>query len=609
MQLLARILFLLILSTFCRIVFFGYNYSLFPSVGLVPFLMGLRFDMSIVAWGSFPLVFIALFQSVFSDNKFFRILNGVYFNVFAFVIILLNFIDVGLYKFTFSRFSVDTLSFLFHGNDMANVVPMAIKDYWFLAVLLIAIVFGLIKYEKKLQQFSQWKKWYLLLYFPLVLLMVVGARGGVQLKPITIIDASLYVDAENVPVTLNSPFSLFTTLVEGDEAEPDVMAIEEAEQLFKLERKIKSFKKYRSKNVVVLIMESFGKEYLDAGYMPFLDSLKNEGLYFENAYANGKRSVDAVPSILASIPDLGLKSFIYSKHAGSNINSLPKELKKKGYNTAFFHGGRNGTMSFDKFAYLSGFDQYYGFNEYPNKEDYDGTWGIYDEPFLMNFKKELDAYSKKGKPFFTTFFSLSSHHPFALPEQYEGVFENGTHPIHKTLQYSDMALKKFFEAASKEKWYKNTLFVITADHTSIPQIPFYYSALGMYRIPLLFIDPSNPSLARTRTDLAQQVDIFPTTLSYLGIKTKVKSFGRNLLQKSTSPTVILNRSSGMFNCYTDSIMIKSSPYEIKGIYSVTDSLMLQNELDKYESEKLLKMIQARFQVYKQTLERNTYNVN
>ena len=608
MQLLVRISFLLILSTFCRIVFYGFNFSLFPSVGFMPFLMGVRFDASIVAWGSFSLVFFAILQSVFNDNKFFKVLNAIYFHVFVFVILLINFIDIGMYRFTFSRFSVDTLSFLFHGNDMANVVPMAIRDYWFLALLLIVVVFGFIKNEGKLQKLTHWRKWQLLIYIPLILVLIVSARGGTQLKPITIIDASLYIDAENVPVTLNSPFSLFTTLVEGDEAEPDVMDFEEAEQLFQLEKSIKPFKKFTSKNVVVLIMESFGKEYLDAGYMPFLDSLKNEGLYFENAYANGKRSIDAVPSILASIPDLGLKSFIYSKYAGSNINSLPKELKEKGYTTAFFHGGRNGTMSFDKFAYLCGFDQYYGFNEYPNKEDYDGTWGIYDEPFLMNFKKELDAYSKSGKPFFTTFFSLSSHHPFALPEQYEGKFNEGTHPIHKTLQYSDMALRKFFEAASKEKWYKNTVFIITADHTSVPQMPFYNTALGMYRIPLLFVDPSNPALAIKRVDLAQQVDIFPTTLSYLGVKTKVKSFGRNLLEKTVSP-VIVNRSSGVFNFYSDSVMVKSSPLEIKGVYSIKDSLMLRNELGNQESEKYLKMIQARFQVYKYSLECNSYNVN
>lgn len=438
---------------------------------------------------------------------------------------------------------------------------------------------------------------------------VLAARGGFQIKPITIIDASLFINPSYIPVVLNGPFSLFTTLIEGDAAEDDVMDVELAEKMFPIDQSINSDYENKGKNVVILIMESFGKEYLDEGYMPFLDSLKGESLYFKNTYANGKRSIDAVPAIFASIPDLNLKSYIYSKYAGSDINTLPKCLLEKGYSTSFYHGGRNGTMSFDKFATIAGFQEYYGLNEYPNKEDYDGTWGIYDEPFFSNFSDELTRKSKSKKPFLAALFSLSSHHPFKLPKAFKGVFSAGTHPLHKTLQYSDLALKKFFEKASKEPWFENTVFVITADHTSIPDHTLYHTDWGLYRVPLVFYAPGDSSVQGERSDLAQQLDIFPSILSYLGYDSQVKSFGRDLFNTSLKSRGVLNRSNGVFRFYSDSLLVKSTPTEVKGVYLNSDTLM-KNDLSKSRPllvDSLEKEILARFQVFKTTFQGNRYN--
>lgn len=606
MQLFKRILVLLGLSMLCRVVFYFYNSDIFSDIDLWPFVMGVRIDLSVIAWGGFPLLLLTIINSFFINSKIIYKVNLGYYFLFLILIILLNFIDVGMYGFTFSRFSVDTLSFLFHGNDFANVIPTAIKDYWFLALAVLLMAYLLYQLDKKHAKNPFLKGYKRVGYFLFIPFMVLAARGGWQLKPITIIDASLYVNSSHVPIVLSGPFSLFTTLVEGDVSEPDVMKSSMADSLFSIECTFLKSEKSVHKNVVVLIMESFGDEYLKAGYLPFLDSLKDESLYFNNAYANGKRSVDAVPAIFASIPDLSLKSYIYSKYAGNNINSLPRSLGKKGYNTSFYHGGRNGTMSFDKFTSIAGFEEYYGLDEYPNVEDYDGTWGVYDEPFLLNYVNELTRKSKGEEPFFSSLFTLSSHHPFVVPKKYKDKFSGGTHPIHETLQYADYSLKRFFEEARKQLWFKNTLFVITADHTSIPQRYLYFTDLGKYKVPLLFYDPSNKELKGVSEGVAQHIDIYPSVLSYIGVQDTIKTFGNDLFSELKSERGVLNRSNGIFCYYTDSVFAKASMSGLEGVFSVEDTLM-RNKIDDEElNNRLLNEVYGRFQVYKDVLGKNGY---
>ena len=206
--------------------------------------------------------------------------------------------------------------------------------------------------------------------------------------------------------------------------------------------------------------EKEGGQY--KGYTPFLDSLMGHSKSFTYAIANGRKSIDGLPSVISSIPSLGVPYFL-SPYSGNRINSLASLLGAEGYHTSFFHGAPNGSMGFNAFMNLAGVDHYYGMDEYGNADDFDGLWGIWDEPFLQFYADKLNTFPE---PFMSSFFSVSSHHPFEIPDEYEDRFEGGPLPIHRCIQYTDFALKRFFEKASTMPWYKNTLFVITADHTS-----------------------------------------------------------------------------------------------------------------------------------------------
>jgi phosphoglycerol transferase MdoB-like AlkP superfamily enzyme len=311
--------------------------------------------------------------------------------------------------------------------------------------------------------------------------------------------------------------------------------------------------------VVVIILESFSAAYSQrlsgqaTGYMPFLDSLMAEGLTFSRAYANGRRSIDGVPAILAAIPKLSEEAFISSPYATIPFTSFASVLKEQGYATSFFHGGRNGTMGFDTFTRSAGYDRYVGRDEYPHDGDDDGSWGIRDRPFLQFYAAEL---ARMPQPFHSVAFTLSSHHPYRLAPEDEQRYAGGTMPIHPTLRYADDALRAFFSTASTMPWFSNTLFVITADHTADLQRngQLSGSAFDLW-IPLVYYMPGHiaPQQVERTT---QQIDILPTTLDLIGQPTPIFSFGSSALRNDRLPSAV-SEGSATWMIVTDSVELRS----------------------------------------------------
>jgi uncharacterized sulfatase len=243
-----------------------------------------------------------------------------------------------------------------------------------------------------------------------------------------------------------------------------------------------------------------------------LDSLALYSTIYKNAYANGKRSIEGIPAIVASMPSLMNNDYMNSYYQSNTLESTGSLLQHLGYETSFYHGGKNGTMSFDNFISATHAGKYYGLNEYPNPTDNDGNWGIYDEPYLRYVANQL---TEQEQPFFSTVFTLSSHHPYNIPTALKQQFQEGTLPIHKTIRYVDFALQRFFENAKQTSWFSNTIFIITADHSSTNELPNYTSEEGMYRIPLMVFEAENPS-QQAIDQTIQQIDIMPIILKQAG---------------------------------------------------------------------------------------------
>jgi phosphoglycerol transferase MdoB-like AlkP superfamily enzyme len=261
-------------------------------------------------------------------------------------------------------------------------------------------------------------------------------------------------------------------------------------------------------------------------------------------------------------------------------------------------------MGFDQFANIAGIENYFGMNEYPNEADKDGNWGIYDEEYLQYFCQKM---SELKEPFFTTVFTLTSHHPYEIPKKYESKFPKGNLNIHESIGYTDYSVKKFFESAKKTNWYQNTLFIITADHTAQAEGSYYKNKVGNYAIPIIFYNPSDTLLQGQSNIIAQQADIFPTILDYLGCNEPFISFGNSLLNDSTEHFAI-NHINGISQLIKDDYVIQFDGYKTIAVYNLkSDSLLKNNIIDQkseYQNSELLKAI---LQSYQERLVENKFS--
>lgn len=537
---------LLILYSVCRLLFLLFNLSHFPGLSLSTlfpiFFYGIYFDASTVIMLNFLFIGLFLLPFPFRNHKAFRIVLKMLFVIINSIALLANCADLVYYQFTTKRTTADVLSFFSGsaGNDLGRLLPVFIKDYWYVFLIWSLMIWGLILLYNKTEKREelQWNvRGYVSQSCILIFLsgiFIVVFRGGFQLRPIGIVNAGEYTESQYVPIVLNTPFSIIKTLeVEGMQQHI----------YFKNESDLKKYINpyhigktggFKKLNVFIIALESFSKEFVGSlnpgkpGYTPFLDSLISQSLTFPNAYSNGKKSIEGIPAIVAGIPTWTNEPFITSRYGSNEINSLASLLKKEGYNSSFFHGGTNGTMGFDAFAGLAGFDNYYGRSEYNNEKDYDGNWGIWDEEYLQYTAKMVN---KKQQPFFATVFTLTSHHPFNVPSRYKGKFKEGNLEIQKTIGYTDFALRRFFETAKKMPWFKNTLFVLSADHTGISIDPFYTTHVGNFAIPIIYYLPGS-DLKGMDSTVTQQIDIMPSVLDYLNYNKPYFAFGNSVFDST-----------------------------------------------------------------------------
>ncbi len=591
-----------VVYTLLRVLFWAFNQALFPAPPFWAFVDGVRFDLSAIAWLNLPWLLLYLIQPR-PGRVFGRVQLAVFMLVNA-IALFFNCVDLGYYAFSLKRSTADFLEILTQGGDTANLAPAFLKDYWhILLIYLGCLVLLFVSYRLAYRRMPEGgidRKWQFGWRVLAIGLLALASRGGVQLIPLQPLDAARYGGAIYLPVVLNTPFTMIMTLGKPTLVERTYMPQNEADALWpvlqdnsiavhapptewdlwaKAVARIPIgdtttvVPRVQKPNVVVIILESFSAVYSGRltggeGYMPFLDSLMGQGLNMTHAYANGRRSIDGVPAILASIPELMNESFITSPYASNPFTSIASVLASDGYSTSFFHGGRNGTMGFDGFAGSAGFQRYVGLNEYDKGEaDFDGNWGVRDRPFLQFY---ANALNKEQQPFMSTVFTLSSHHPYELPTDEAARFDGGTMPIHPTLRYADDALRQFFATARTMRWFKNTLFVITADHTADIERNGLNSDKAIdYWIPMLYFMPDR--IGPYQQDrVTQQIDILPTALDLIGYQKPFFSFGHSAARPHSQPYAVLS-SNGVYNIIGERVQVQFDGEQVLGAIALDSS--------------------------------------
>jgi len=586
-----------------RILFYFYNQNLIKIDSFIAFVKlcyhGVAFDTTTILYANSLFIIVSILPLLINTRKGFqKFLFYLYFTV-NLIFYSANFIDFIYYKYTFNRSTRASLDTLQNESNKASLFLNFLVSYWHVFLLFFLMAFLWIYLYKKVKvKHHESKpnfKYFLASIFSFLLiatLCIGGIRGDFRksTRPINLLDASRFVtDASQADFVLNTPFAIIRTWNTNTFKKVNLVDKTTIDSLIVPLKHYKNNPKTKP-NVVILILESYAKEYISAfnkdmnisnykGYSPFIDSLAQHSMIYTNGYANGYKSIHGMSSVIAGIPSFK-DAFTSSPYPKQKIESLVSILKSEGYDTSFFHGAPNGSMGFLGFGNILGYDHYYGKNEYNNDADFDGVWGIWDEPFMQYFNKTI---SKKQQPFMATLFSVSSHEPYIVPDKYQGKFPKGDNPIHQCIGYTDYALKQFFEAAKKEKWYQNTIFVLVADHDNLIYYDDYLKDQNFHTVPILFYSP-NEKYVGVNKDWAQQIDIYPTLLDMMGYDKPFRSWGRSLISEKKVPPFVMRYSSDNYQMMSGDYICTFDGEKAVGFYKKEDKDLKNNLIGQRNTE-------------------------
>ncbi|MBX3175347.1 MAG: LTA synthase family protein [Gemmatimonadaceae bacterium] len=547
-----RALLLLALYVTVRAVFLVDNRSAFADsswTGIAgAFLHGLRFDLSAIAYSNLPFVLLSLAPAALLARRWYQ---RALFAVFVLVNATLTVImmgDVGYFPFTGTRVTLDVFAL---SNEAQAQAGQLFVNFAGLTAIGLALIAGLVfLYPRARDGVAPRRSWLQAAGRTLgvVLLTFLAARGGWQKKPLKPIHAFAAGEHALGILTLNSAFTMLHSESRGRLTPLDFFA-SDAEVEARLPAPYGGAARVppapRPQNVVLLVLESFGTEYWGADdreapeLTPFLDSLAQHGVFYRDAFANGRRSMDALPSLLLGVPLYYGRSIAVSAYQGNEWRGLGHFLAEQGYHSSFFHGAPKGTMFFDAIAAMSGIEEFIPLEAYPDslqRAAFDGHWGLFDEPALQYAARTLSTHRE---PWFTTLFTISTHHPYRVPERYRDSLPTGTREIHQSVAYVDLAVRRFFEAARQQPWFAHTLFVITGDHTAPLRAPRYDTPIGRYLVPVLLYHPTQSLAGLDSTRIIQHADLFKTILDYAGARPeRVPRFGQSLFADAEGEAVL-----------------------------------------------------------------------
>ena len=603
----------------CRAIFLAANYSYYEGKILTDNFFNLVkgslvFDTSGIIYMNIAFLVLALFPLHFKElSRVYGIVVKSVFVTLNTIGIVANLCDVVYFRYTGRRTTGTVFAEFSNEDNLASVFLTEALHSWYLIIIGAAIILMLIvlyqnpMVEKKISGAVGYIKYYAIRAVVMAVVMVLcigGMRGGIDrsTRPITISNANQYISSPvEAPLILNTPFSLVRTFNKKPFVVPQYFTQEQLDSIYTpVHQPVDSIVQNASgkgRNVVVIIVESFAREFIGTynpdlengnyqGYTPFIDSLMQHSLWFYDSFTNGRKSIDGMPSVLSSIPYF-IEPFFLTPAALNSLDGLAVELKNKGYYSAFFHGAKNGSMGFEAFARATGFDDYFGRTEFDQQPEFggdaefDGFWAIWDEPFLQFYCKQMSQFKE---PFMTAVFTASSHHPYQIPAKYADRFPEGPLPVHKGIRYTDYSLRRFFDEARKQPWFNNTIFAICSDHTNLTDHAEYQTDLGVFTGPVIFYAPGDTSLTGGRKGIAQQIDVMPTILSYLGYDEPYVAFGLDLLSTPEADKFAVSYCNGIYQIVMNGYLLQFDGTQTKAVYALTDKLLENNLIGQIDGQ-------------------------
>lgn len=610
----------LITYTLLRILFYAYNSNFVGVDSLGEFmrvmLNGVRFDISAICYLNLLFILMRLLPFRFADRpSYITTTNWVYYisNSIGFIA---NIADTSYFRFTNYRTQFNFFEEFFSDSGAASIIIGYLPEYWYLVVVFIISMAIIVLFTLKIKitecrygRISHYISRCLIMIFG-ILLTVIGLRGSFLGTPLRISDALLYVDnSKSIATVLNTPFSIIRSIGDKNTVKQLRYFDDESELLtvFNPIHTPPHDSTMIRKNVVMIILEGIGAQYLDSfsdrhgdtiqlSFMPLLDSIAKQSHICLNTYSVGIRSVEGVTSLLCEFPSFRPNMFIKSLYFDNKIEALAGNLKHEGYETSLYHGCNEGSYGFERLAHQVGYSNFYGRNEYGNDDDYDGTWGIFDDK-MGNFV--ADHLSKSEQPFFATWYLLSSHSPYVLPKEFQNRYSSPGGSHNESVEYTNEVLEILWSKISKTNWYKNTIFVITSDHTTYVDDPKYSNPNDRYRVPLIFFTPDGSLSPGVDSLPTSQIDIGPSILGFLNYNMPYYSMGRDVFS-SNSERMAVSKTEDIYKIfYGDWILFFDGEKSLHLYNKREDPLIVNDVIDKYPDEAAFmeKKLKAILQTY------------
>lgn len=566
------------------------------------FVVGLRMDMILLSFATIlPTLFLMLLPKRLIGKI--RPVLALWFTGFM---CLLVYMEIATIPFVDEYDLRPDQKFLEYLKHVREVVTTLVKVYSFeLAIGGVALVsFAVLFWSSTnyiLREYREWSAKSRLLLLPIVIgLLVLGARSTLGHRPANISSAYFSENHLANEFALNSTYSMLyagyrmfvheknPSLDYGKMPREEILARVRARSLLPaqdLDAEIpflhvqkSPFVLERPMNVVVFLQESMGA--VDVGCLkgppitPNLCRLKEEGIWFSNLYATGTRTVRGIEATVSGFLPTSAVGVVKLPKAKNGFFSGGSLFARYGYGTVFLYGGMSNFDEMRSFFMGNGFKKIYDEPTFENPV-FHGTWGVSDEDLVRKANQVFAAHG--DQPFFATILSTSNHTPYEFPEGRIELYEQPPNTHFNAIKYADYAIGLFFELARKESYYKNTLFLVVADHNSHVR-GNEHVPLSKFHVPALLIGPNVPKLHYDK--LASQIDLLPTILHFSGLETSHPMIGRNLM---TLPPEVPGRAFMQYasnNAYQvgDQVVIHR-PYLPPDQYSYREEKLTHSELD------------------------------
>lgn len=549
-QIIILILSALALLSFERLFFYLINFEYFSTLNLeitiLSFLNGLKIDIITLFTFSviliLPLLYLNRWRQIFG-----YLFLGVVIGIFT-----INLGDIAYFPFVNRHLSNEV--FLL-SNDLDFFTDI-IGSYLFEIVIYLLVIYIFYRFWKKILSIEIYSEKYplsqnILFLFLVILILLLGVRGKVLGKPFGLSDAFVNDNIASANLSLNGLYSIYRGKKrESYKFMSDDLALEKTRNLlqsentqfiskqFPIERKMKNIGEKRDYNIVIILVESLTSKYVDSfgdenfGVTPYLDKLAKDGISFQNFYANGQRSIEGITSILTGVPSItGFPNLGYGIEL-SNFSYIGKILKSNGYSTIGMQGSKKRSFRIGTVLNLAGFDEVFGAEDMRNfqkdEKDISLPFGaVWDGNMFRFMKSRID---KSREPFFSFGFTATTHFPCRLPNPKYEIYPHQDFSINgylNNLKYFDSQLEQFIENSKKESWFKNTVFIITADHTIAKGVGVKKDGLAHFKIPMIIYAPHIFKPQKIET-IGTQTDIFPTIIDILNFDNHFSTLSNSL---------------------------------------------------------------------------------